>query len=100
MAVLYTIISVCYYLIIAFVVFVAARNLIKTKNFRRQSLSVVNAIHPANHGESSRGCWYDRRNPMIVKIVSTALVGIASFTCGDRAYNHRNFREPVVIGPG
>ncbi|MDD3461124.1 MAG: succinylglutamate desuccinylase, partial [Mesotoga sp.] len=40
------------------------------------------------------------RNLMIVKIVSTALVGIALIIAGIEFYNHRNFREPVVIGPG
>ncbi|HAY98944.1 MULTISPECIES: succinylglutamate desuccinylase [unclassified Mesotoga] len=40
------------------------------------------------------------RNLMIVKIVSTALVGIALIIAGIEFYNHRNFQEPVVIGPG
>lgn len=41
MAILYTIISVCYYLIIAFITFVIARNLVKSKNFQEAILFSV-----------------------------------------------------------
>ena len=40
------------------------------------------------------------RNLAIVKIVSCVLVGIALIISGVEFYNHRNFKEPVVVGSG